>query len=147
MKKMQRTSQISVLMAIFLSLLVSCDQAGNGNQSKMADKGNEKNLVVVKDMSKFTEIINGDTPVLVDFYADWCAPCKMMSPILEQLSKEMQGSVKVVKVNVDNNREAAMQYGVRNIPTMLLFRNGQIKWQGVGVMQADQLKSIIQQNS
>lgn len=147
MKKMQRTSQISVLMAIFLSLLVSCNQAGNGNQSKMADKGNEKNLVVVKDMSKFTEIINGDTPVLVDFYADWCAPCKMMSPILEQLSKEMQGLVRVVKVNVDNNREAAMQYGVRNIPTMLLFRNGQIKWQGVGVMQADQLKSIIQQNS
>ena len=71
----------------------------------------------------------------------------MMAPILEQLSKEMQGSVRVVKVNVDNNREAAMQYGIRNIPTMLLFRNGQIKWQGVGVMQADQLKSIIQQNS
>ncbi|GET31270.1 hypothetical protein PbJCM13498_01330 [Prolixibacter bellariivorans] len=144
---MQRTSQISVLMAIFLSLLVSCNQAGNGNQSNMAGKGNEKNLVVVKDMSKFSEIINGDTPVLVDFYADWCAPCKMMAPILEQLSKEMQGSVRVVKVNVDNNREAAMQYGIRNIPTMLLFRNGQIKWQGVGVMQADQLKSIIQQNS
>ena len=144
---MQRTSQISVLMVIFLSLMVSCNRAGNGNQSNMADKGNEKNLVVVKDMSKFTEIINGDTPVLVDFYADWCAPCKMMAPILEQLSKEMQGSVRVVKVNVDNNREAAMQYGIRNIPTMLLFRNGQIKWQGVGVMQADQLKSIIQQNS
>ncbi|GET29359.1 hypothetical protein SD074_15610 [Prolixibacter sp. SD074] len=134
-------------MAIFLSLLVSCKQAGNGNQSKMADKGNEKNLVIVKDMSKFTEIINGDTPVLVDFYADWCAPCKMMAPILGQLSKEMQGAVRVIKVNVDNNRKAAMQYGIRNIPTMLLFRNGQIKWQGVGVMQADQLKSIIQQNS
>jgi thioredoxin 1 len=98
-------------------------------------------------MSKFREIINGSIPVLVDFYADWCAPCKMMTPILEQLSKEMKGSVRVVKVNVDNNREAAMQYGIRNIPTILLFRNGQVKWQGAGVMQADQLKLIIQQNS
>lgn len=94
-------------------------------------------------MSKFTETINGNIPVLVDFYADWCGPCKMMAPILKKLSAEVEGRAKVLKINVDKNPAAAQKYGIKNIPTMLIFKGGQIKWKGVGVYQADQLRSII----
>lgn len=94
-------------------------------------------------MSKFSETIKGSTPVLVDFYADWCGPCKMMAPILKRLSSEMEGTAKILKVDVDKNPEAAQKYGIKNIPTILIFKEGQIKWKGVGVYQADQLKSIL----
>lgn len=94
-------------------------------------------------MSTFNEIINGDQPVLVDFYADWCAPCRMMSPILEQLAHDMKGEIKVLKVNVDKNPEAAQKYGIRSIPALMLFKSGKVKWQGVGVLQADKIKQII----
>ncbi|HPR31532.1 MAG TPA: thioredoxin [Prolixibacteraceae bacterium] len=94
-------------------------------------------------MSSFNEIINGTQPVLVDFYADWCAPCRMMAPILEQVAGNMKGRVKILKVNVDKNRDAAMKYGIRSIPTLMLFQNGQVKWQGVGVIQADQIENIV----
>lgn len=93
----------------------------------------------------FTEIINDSKPVLVDFYANWCGPCKMMTPILQQLSSMMGDQIKVLKVDVDKNQEAAMKYQVQSVPTMLLFRNGQILWKGSGVKQADQLKQIIEQ--
>ena len=89
----------------------------------------------------------GDKPCLIDFYADWCAPCRMMAPILQQVAKEMDGKVKIVKVNVDKNSDAARKYMIRSIPTMILFKKGEVKWQGVGVMQADQIKSIIEQKS
>ncbi|MCX6237472.1 MAG: thioredoxin [Bacteroidia bacterium] len=98
-------------------------------------------------MGNFNEIINGNTPVLVDFYADWCAPCKMMAPIMQQVSREMEGKVKVIKVDVDKNEDVARKYQIRSIPTMILFKNGKVMWQGVGVMQADQIKAIIQKNS
>ena len=98
-------------------------------------------------MGSFNEIINGNTPVLVDFYADWCAPCKMMAPIMQQVSREMEGKVKVVKVDVDKNEDAARKYQVRSIPTMILFKNGKVVWQRVGVMQADQIKAVIQKYS
>ncbi|MCF8359162.1 MAG: thioredoxin [Prolixibacteraceae bacterium] len=94
-------------------------------------------------MSSFNEIIKGSQPVLVDFYADWCAPCRMMAPILEQVAGNMDGKVKILKVNVDKNREAATKYGIRSIPTLMLFQNGQVKWQGVGVIQADQIEQVI----
>jgi thioredoxin 1 len=96
-------------------------------------------------MKKFNEIINTDTPVLVDFYATWCGPCKMMTPVLEQLSREVQGKAKIIKVDVDKNPQAAQQYGIRGVPTMILFKKGDIKWRNSGVMQAAQLRQVIEQ--
>jgi thioredoxin 1 len=109
--------------------------------NNITEKSNE--IKYATDMSTFNELISGIQPVLVDFYADWCAPCRTMAPILEQVSGDMHGKVKIVKVNVDKNRDAAMKYKIQSIPTLMLFQNGEIKWQGVGVFQADQIKQIV----
>ncbi len=93
----------------------------------------------------FSEIIKGDTPVLVDFYADWCAPCKMMVPILKDLKKRMGDSIHIIKIDTEKNPDAAIRYQVRGIPTLILFSKGQILWQQSGVMQAGQLETIINQ--
>jgi len=98
-------------------------------------------------MSKFSEIINSDKPVLVDFYADWCGPCKMQAPILKQLSTEIEGKAKILKVDVDKNQAAAAKYGIRSIPTLVLFKKGKIVWQQAGVAQLAQLKTLINQNA
>lgn len=93
----------------------------------------------------FSELINSDTPVLVDFYADWCGPCKMMNPILKKLKKEMGEKLNIIKIDAEKNADAAIKYNVRGVPTMLLFHEGQILWQQSGVVQLPQLKSIIAQ--
>jgi thioredoxin 1 len=139
--KINRLATALVILA--LSTIYSCGSGVKGNNSFAA--GSE--LKIVNDMESFNDIINSSTPVLVDFYADWCAPCKMMAPILHQVSKDMEGKVKVIKVDVDKNEDAARKYQIRSIPTMILFKNGKAVWQGVGVMQADQIKAIIQKNS
>lgn len=97
-------------------------------------------------MANFAELINGQQPVLVDFYADWCGPCKMMAPILEQLAPEMRDQVKVIKVDVDKNARAAQKYGIQSIPTMILFKGGEIKWRHSGTATLEQLKQIINAN-
>lgn len=91
----------------------------------------------------FNELIKGDIPVLVDFYADWCAPCKMMPPILKKLKKMMGDEIIILKIDTETNPEAAIRYNVRGIPTLILFRQGKILWQQSGVMQANQLHSVI----
>lgn len=93
----------------------------------------------------FSEVIKGDTPVLVDFYADWCGPCKMMAPILQDLKNRMGDSIHIVKIDTEKNPDVAIHYQVRGIPTLILFKNGDILWQQAGVMQASQLESIINQ--
>ena len=93
----------------------------------------------------FTDIIHGDTPVLVDFYADWCMPCRMMAPILKELKNRMGDDLTIVKIDTEKNPDVAIRYQVRGIPNLLLFKNGKVLWQQAGVMQADQLESIIQQ--
>lgn len=98
-------------------------------------------------MASFNEIINSGKPVLVDFYADWCGPCKMMTPILKQVAENMNDTIKIIKVDVDKNGRAAMKYGIRNVPTLMLFQNGEIKWQGAGVLQADQIEQIVKTKS
>ena len=139
-----RINKLPVALVILaMSAIYSCGSGVKGNTSAIT--GNE--LIIFNDMGSFNEIINGSTPVLVDFYANWCAPCKMMTPILHQVSKDMEGKVKVIKVDVDKNEDAARKYQIRSIPTMILFKNGKAVWQGVGVMQADQIKAIIEKNS
>lgn len=92
----------------------------------------------------FKQVINGDTPVLVDFYADWCGPCKMMTPILKDLKKEMGSSINILKIDAEKNADAAIKYQVRGVPTLILFKNGRILWQQSGVVQKPQLKRIIE---
>ncbi len=96
-------------------------------------------------MSKFNELIHGETPVLVDFTATWCGPCKMMSPILDQVASELGDAVKIIKVDVDKNPQAAAHYQVQGVPTLILFKEGKTLWRQSGVVQASQLKSTIQQ--
>lgn len=93
----------------------------------------------------FNEIINGNKPVLVDFYADWCGPCKMMNPILKDLKKKMGDAINIIKVDAEKNADAAIKYNVRGVPTLILFKDGQILWQQSGVVQAKQLQQIINQ--
>lgn len=97
----------------------------------------------VKQQS-FSELIKGDTPVLVDFYADWCAPCKMMNPILKKLKNKMGESIIIIKIDAEKNPAAAIKYQVRGVPYLLLFQQGHVLWQQSGVVQANQLQQIIE---
>ncbi|WP_242916919.1 thioredoxin [Pontibacter liquoris] len=93
----------------------------------------------------FQELINSPgMPVLVDFYADWCGPCKSMSPVVEQVASEYSGKLKVIKINVDNNQAAAAQYRVQGVPTFILFHKGQQVWRQSGAMPANVLKQAVQ---
>lgn len=92
----------------------------------------------------FQELIEGDTPVLVDFFAEWCGPCKMMQPILEDTSKQLGGKVKILKVDVDRNPLAASRFQVRGVPTLILFSKGEVVWRQSGVVPAHLLVQIIE---
>ena len=91
----------------------------------------------------FNDLIKGDTPVLVDFYADWCGPCRMMAPILQDVKNRFGDSLQIVKIDTERNPDIAIHYNVRGIPNMILFRKGEILWQQAGVVQAPQLEAII----
>jgi thioredoxin 1 len=90
-----------------------------------------------------TQVLQSDVPVLVDFYADWCGPCRMLAPTLEQLAAELTDA-KIVKVNVDHNPELAMQYGIESIPSLLVFKNGQVAAQHVGLAGKDRLRAMLE---
>lgn len=96
--------------------------------------------------SSFKEIINSETPVLVDFYADWCGPCKMLAPILKQVKDELSEKIKIIKIDVDKNQQLATQFQVRGVPTMILFKNGNQLWKQSGVLQKNDLLTIINQH-
>ena len=96
-------------------------------------------------MNKFAALINSGKPVLVDFYAEWCGPCKMMPPILKEVKDRLGDEATVVKVDVDKNPELASQLGIQGVPTLIVFQKGEIKWRQSGVIPANTLVDIIKQ--
>lgn len=90
-------------------------------------------------MSDFSEIINSDKPTLVDFYTNWCVPCEMMTPIIEQTKNSLGDEATVLKINIDNNAEVARKYQIRSIPTLLIFKEGEVVWRQSGVPQKEMI--------
>jgi len=101
------------------------------------------NIITLTESNFDQEVLQSDLPVLVDFWAVWCAPCSMISPIVESIAQEYQGKLKVGKVNVDENSQLAVRYGIRAIPTLLLFKNGKVVEQMIGVQPKDAIVNMI----
>lgn len=104
----------------------------------MSDK-----IVHVTDASFENDVLNASAPVLVDFWAEWCGPCKMIAPILDDIAKEYAGKVKVAKINIDENQQTPAQFGVRGIPTLMLFKNGSVEATKVGALSKSQLVAFL----
>lgn len=95
-------------------------------------------------LGKFEHIINSEKPVLVDFYAEWCGPCKAMAPILKQVKESLSENVRIIKVDVDHNPSIAGRYGIRSVPTLMMFRRGQTLWTAAGVRPADEIRRVVE---
>lgn len=93
--------------------------------------------------ASFDELIKSDTPVLVDFYADWCGPCKMMEPVVKEVAQNLAGRVKVIKIDTDRNPQVSAQYGIQGIPTFILFRQGKILWRQSGAVPKHVLENAV----
>jgi thioredoxin 1 len=101
------------------------------------------NIVHVTDASFETDVLQSDIPALVDFWAEWCGPCKMIAPILDEISAEYAGKIKICKVDVDSNPETAAKFNVRGIPTLLVFKNGAVEATKVGALSKGQLTEFV----
>ena len=114
-----------------------CQTGGN----KLSD-----NIVYVTDSTFEEEVINSDQPVLVDYWADWCGPCKMIAPILDEITEDYAGKLKVAKLNIDENPATPPKFGIRGIPTLMLFKDGHVEATKVGAMSKSQLTAFIDSN-
>lgn len=94
----------------------------------------------------FQEIIKQDKPVLVDFFAEWCGPCKMQAPILEELKQRIGTRADIIKIDVDKNQSVAAQYQIRRVPTLVIFRLGEVRWRQSGIFSANELERLINEN-
>lgn len=94
-------------------------------------------------MSKFNDLINSEQPLLVDFFAEWCAPCRKMGLILEQVAGKIDGKARIIKVDIDKNPAVAGKYGIRSVPTLVVFKKGEIKWRQSGIVPSNQLATIL----
>lgn len=100
----------------------------------------------ISDASFEADILNADKPVLVDFWAEWCGPCKMIAPVLDEIAKEYAERISIAKLNIDENAATPAKYGVRGIPTLILFKNGAVTAQKVGALTKSQLSAFIDSN-
>ena len=105
-----------------------------------------ENIVNVTDASFDEDVLKSDVPVLVDYWAEWCGPCKMIAPVLEEIAKEFDGRLKVCKLNIDENNETPPKFGIRGIPTLMLFKNGNAEATKVGALSKSQLAAFIEAN-
>ena len=100
----------------------------------------------ISDDTFDSDVLNADGPVLVDFWAEWCGPCKMIAPALEEIATDMEAKIKVAKINIDDNPQTPAKYGVRGIPTLILFKGGEVAATKVGAIPASTLKSWVEEN-
>ncbi|HEX5340538.1 MAG TPA: thioredoxin TrxA [Gammaproteobacteria bacterium] len=103
-------------------------------------------IVYTSDTSFENDVLKSDLPVLVDYWAEWCGPCKMIAPILDELAADYQGKLRIAKVNVDENQQITQKYGIRSIPTLILFKDGNVQAQKVGAMSKSQLAAFVETN-
>jgi len=104
------------------------------------------NIVHTSDATFESDVLKSDLPVLLDFWAEWCGPCKAIAPILDDIAKDYQGRVKIAKLNIDDNRQTPVRYGVRGIPTLILFKNGAPEAQQVGLVGKSKLAALLDQH-
>ena len=105
-----------------------------------------ENILSLSDDSFEQDVLKSDVPVLVDYWAEWCGPCKMIAPLLEEIANEYEGRIKVAKLNIDDNQQTPPKYGIRGIPTLMLFKNGEVEATKVGALSKSQLSAFLDQN-
>jgi len=105
-----------------------------------------KNIIHLSDATFETEVLQSTVPVLVDYWAEWCGPCKMIAPILDEISKDYNGKLKIAKLNIDENAQTPAKFGIRGIPTLMIFKNGNVEATKVGALSKSQLTTFIDSN-